>query len=88
MGLPVVAAGGWCPVWQGMYGVGGLAPVVQNRPDRLTLEVGMCLDLSCLAPDPKSPSGLGPVACPAFESCLRPTFRPTLLTLERPGTLH
>ena len=62
--------------------------MAQNRPDRLTLELGLCLDLSCLAPGPKEPLGLGPVACPAFESHLRLTFRPTLLTLEHPGTLH
>ena len=41
----------------GMYGVGGLVPQCTNRQDRLTLEVGLCLDLSCLAPRPKEPLG-------------------------------
>ena len=68
----------------GMYGVGGLA--LWRKTDRLALEVGLCLDLSYLAPAPKEPLGIGPVAYPAFESRLRPTFRPTLLTLDHPRT--
>ena len=87
-GLAHCCCRGFGVLLAGMYGVGWTCATVQNRPDRLTLEVGLCLDLSCLAPRPKEPLGLGPVACPAFESHLRPTFRPTLLTLERPGTPH
>ena len=66
MGWPIVVAGGWCPIG-GHVGVGGLAP--RHKIDRLTIEVGLCLDLSNLAPRPKEPHGLGPVACPALEGC-------------------
>ena len=71
----------------GMWG-GWTCTAAQNRLDRLTLEVGIYLDLSCLAPGPKEPLRLGLVACPSFKSRLRPTFRPTLLTLKCPGTPH
>ena len=68
-------AGGWSPVG-GHVGVGGLEPWCKT--DRLTFEVGLCLDLSFIAPRPKKPLGLGLVACPALESHLWPTFRTTL----------
>ena len=85
MGWPIVIVGGWCPVGRHV-GVGGLAPWHSaNRLDRLTFEVGLCLDLSYLAPRPKEPLGLGPVACPAFESCLQADLQ-THLTLKHPGT--
>ena len=77
MGCPVVVVGGWCPIGRHVGG-GWTYAAVQNRQDRLTLEVGVYLDLSCLIPRPKEPLRLGPVACPSFESHLRPTFRPTL----------
>ena len=36
-------------------GSGMAAP--RRKADSLTFEIGLCFDLSCLAPDPKSPSG-------------------------------
>ena len=81
VGWPVVIVGGWCPVG-GHVGVGGLA--LWRKTDRLTFEVGLCLDLSNLAPGPKEPLGLGPVACPALESHLQANLQ-THLTLKRPG---
>ena len=47
---------------------GWMCTAVQNRQDRLTLEVGLCLclDLSCT--QLKEPHGLGPVACPALKA--------------------
>ena len=71
--LPIVAVGVGI-LLAGMYWGDGLVP--QLKTDRLALEVGLCLVLTCLAPRPKEPNRLGPVACPEIESCLRPTFRP------------
>ena len=63
VGWPVVVVGGWCPVGRHVEGVG---LTLWHKIHQLTFEVGMCLDLYYLAPRPKEPLGLGPVACPAF----------------------
>ena len=65
-GLTCCCCGGLVSYLAGMYGVGGLAP--RCKANQLTLEVGVCLDLSCLARGPKEPLGLGPVACPALKA--------------------
>ena len=75
VGWPIVVVGGWCPIG-GHVGVGAL--VLQCKTDRLTFEVGLCLNLSYFAPGPKEPLELGPVACPVLKSHLRLTFRLTL----------
>ena len=50
---------------------------------RPTLEVCLCLALTCLAPRPIDPNGLAPVALsPASKSHLRPAFTITLTTLS------
>ena len=73
VGWPIVC-GGLVSCWQAC-GVGWTAPLCKT--DRLTCEVGLCLDLSCLAPGPKEPLGLGLLAYPAIENHLWLTFEPT-----------
>ena len=51
---PFICGGGWCPVGR-LCGGGVTAP--WRKTNRLTFEVGLCLDLSCLATDLKSPLG-------------------------------
>ena len=74
-GLARCCCGGLVSYWRACGG-GRLVP--QCIKDQLTFEVGLCLDLSYLAPGPKEPLGLGPAVCPALEGHLQPTFRPTL----------
>ena len=46
--------GGLVSCW---WACGGGWTAPRCKTDRLTFEVGLCLDLSCLALDPKSPLG-------------------------------
>ena len=63
-----------CPVWRAC-GRDGFCTMVQNT--QTDLVVHPYLGLTCPAPGPIEPNGLGPVA---LEGRLKPTFKPTLPT--------
>ena len=52
----------------GMYRVGGLAPWCKTDRTDSPWKLACILILTCLAPGPKEPLRLGPVACPALKA--------------------